>query len=246
MRNLPLGFVAKGRAECPTLRVQLNAPATAFGDMWRICSQCCRAAAAGWEVDINPIAVASASLDHRHIPNRCPGYDHSEFIRGILSTLLVGDKVGICPTLVTNCWVEVCEYAVPWPSRQRWIGGGNHICYQMDGTTNCIGKNVPQEHLDNWLKDVESMGYTTENLGNYRPVLESVELAQTGRCFVGVDSGLAQLAYSIGIPVDLVVYNGRRWALRSWHYTSPRRYLNTLRGWRVESNLGLQLSHRTV
>lgn len=237
MLALPCGFVLWEPRQTEALSIGLFAPATAFGDMWRICSQACRASRLGFKVSINPVSRMSSGVSPVWPKNRQPNVDHTKFCKEILSLLDGGGAVTVSKSSLPNCHVEVNAYVDPWPTKSRWVGGAARICYQFDGFGDADIKCPPAVDVKAFLKKCDKLGLEVQNLGGMRPIPESIKLVLTSQLFVGIDSGLTQLAYSTGIPVDLVMYGTRRCAWRNWHQLCPRRQLHSLEHWGPEIEL---------
>lgn len=231
MTKLPLGFVKRLPVLGQSLHCALFSPSTAFGDMWRICSQLCRASSFGWSCSIDPVSIDTKSCPVDWPCNRQPGVDHSIFIRDILDHLVGGDAVEIRRDLSHNVHVEVNVFAPAWPCRDRWIAGEGWIPYQFDGFGDAVLKCPVADHVTAWLSRVRESDLQPFDCGSMRPLSESAIVMQRCQRYVGCDSGLVQMAYSIGCPVDLVIYAQRRRALRNWHGPQPSRVLRTLDAW---------------
>lgn len=231
--HAPLGVYFDGGRVQPRCNLRLISPAVAFGDRWRICSQACRLVSAGFEVGINPIATGCIGPGGEWSETRHAGRDHSEFLEAVFAVLELGDRVTVSKNLICNARVDHEVFMKAWPSRIRWSPMEKTVAYQFDGYAVNATKNPPRIDIDRWLWDVREAGWSAENLGGGRDVLESAAVAASCQSFCGIDSGLAQLAYSVGCPVDLVLYGSHRITIRNWHGRQPRAFLRTLRAWRA-------------
>lgn len=108
-------------------------------------------------------------------------------------------------TCMLGCW--------PWhfphvPTQTRWRGwtgpGPWRIAYQLDGEWEGDKKNAPPADLATLLS--VAAGGELVRLGKPLSVRECMEAAAACDLFFGVDSGMAQLCYAVGVPVFLVVY----------------------------------------
>jgi hypothetical protein len=113
----------------------------------------------------------------------------------------------------------------PWhfhplvPTRPRWRGslqGPFHrITYQWDARSWPGLKNPSPEDSTCLLRF--ATGYEMVQLGKHLTVRECVEAAANSDLFVGVDSGMMQLCYAVGVPVFLLTYTMDSLVLFKWH-----------------------------
>jgi hypothetical protein len=107
----------------------------------------------------------------------------------------------------------------PVPTRVRWQGWGREpfwrIAYQFDGNVLGSQKNPPPNELERLLSIAP--GYEMVRLGAHLSVQECVEVAARSDLFIGVDSGMIQLCYSVGVPVMIVRYSQSPWVLFDRH-----------------------------
>lgn len=113
---------------------------------------------------------------------------------------------------------------LPWhfpyqATRVRWspppAGGYRRVTCQFDGVWNAPQKNPPPEELERLLSGVP--GYELVRLGKHLSVAKNIEALATSDFFVGIDSGLMQLAYSAGTPAFLLPYSQTWEPLFCWH-----------------------------
>jgi hypothetical protein len=104
-------------------------------------------------------------------------------------------------------------------TRRRWdgwsAGEARRITYQFDGAWEGQRKNPPPEDVARLLAVAPGCEYV--RLGKPLPVRACVEAAATSDAFIGVDSGMAQLCYCVGVPVLLVSYEQDSLVLFAWH-----------------------------
>jgi len=82
------------------------------------------------------------------------------------------------------------------------------IAYQFDGRTH-REKNFPSpEVADDIIKHITNLGYTTIRLGAYKPLEECISILSISELFLGVESGFAYVASSVGTPL-VYIRNGR-------------------------------------
>jgi hypothetical protein len=105
------------------------------------------------------------------------------------------------------------------PTRVRWRGwaDGLHrrLAYQVDGRWSAGDKNPPPEDLQRLL--AWAPGFELVRLGTPLSVRECAEAAAASDLFFGVDSGMIQLCYAVGVPVFLIGYRMDPRVLFSWH-----------------------------
>jgi hypothetical protein len=91
------------------------------------------------------------------------------------------------------------------PTRRRWRPGPHgRIAYQFDGRT-LPEKNPPTQDIPRLIDGISRYG-TPVKVGLPCTIAESVEILATSDCFVGCASGLAIIAWSVGIPVYYLEY----------------------------------------
>jgi hypothetical protein len=105
------------------------------------------------------------------------------------------------------------------PTRVRWRGWAHglhrRLAYQLDGRWEAGDKNPPPgdvQRLLGWAP-----GFELVRLGEPLSVRECVEAAAESDLFFGVDSGMLQLCYAIGVPAFLIGYLMSRMVLFAWH-----------------------------
>jgi hypothetical protein len=119
-------------------------------------------------------------------------------------------------TLPLNEW----PYHFPGiPTRLRWRGwaleGPRRMAYQLDGCREGDCGNAPAQDLARLLG--WAPGWELVRLGPPLSVRECVAAAAASDLFIGVDSGMAQLCYAVGVPVFLLGYGSNPWSLFQWH-----------------------------
>jgi hypothetical protein len=105
------------------------------------------------------------------------------------------------------------------PTRVRWRGWehGLHrrLAYQFDGRWSAADKNPPPEDLARLVG--WAPGFELVRLGDPLSVRECTEAAAASDLFFGVDSGMIQLCYAVGVPVFLIGYRMDPLMLCCWH-----------------------------
>jgi hypothetical protein len=105
------------------------------------------------------------------------------------------------------------------PTRGRWRGwtDGLHrrVTYQLDGRWSASDKNPPPEDLPRLLG--WAGGFELVRLGEHLSVQKCVAAAAASDLYFGVDSGMLQLCYAVGVPVFLIGYGMRHQVLFAWH-----------------------------
>ena len=93
----------------------------------------------------------------------------------------------------------------------QWEGANSSIItYQFDGLS--FGDLKAPSETDLQFLRGATLGYEMVLLGKHLSVQENIALLAASRCFVGIDSGVAQLAYSVGVPMFL---------MRNGHFFAP-------------------------
>jgi hypothetical protein len=105
------------------------------------------------------------------------------------------------------------------PTRMRWQGWDHglrrRLAYQLDGRWSAADKNPLPEDLPRLLG--WGRGFELVRLGAPLSVRECAEAAAASDLFFGVDSGMIQLCYAVGVPVFLITYRMDRQVLFAWH-----------------------------
>jgi hypothetical protein len=105
------------------------------------------------------------------------------------------------------------------PTRARWRGWAHglyrRLAYQLDGRWSAAEKNPPPEDLPRLLG--WAPGFELVRLGDSLSVRECVAAAASSDLCFGVDSGMLQLCYAVGVPVFLIGYRMGREVLFAWH-----------------------------
>ena len=78
----------------------------------------------------------------------------------------------------------------------------NLITYQYDA----VSFNKLKKPSQNTLSEIyeTAKGYEFCRLGKHLTLIENLELLARSKCFIGIDSGISQLAYSVGVPMFLM------------------------------------------
>jgi hypothetical protein len=104
-------------------------------------------------------------------------------------------------------------------TRERWRGWprGLHrrITYQLDAVSNHDRKNPPGEDVPRLLGFAP--GFEMVRLGGHLSLRECVAAAASSDLFFGVDSGMMQLCYAVGVPAFLLNYCMDPLVLFGWH-----------------------------
>jgi hypothetical protein len=114
---------------------------------------------------------------------------------------------------------------LPWhfpltiAARMRWRGwdGGLHrrVVYQLDGVSSADEKNPPPGDVSRLLEFAP--GFEMVPLGKHLSLRQCAEIAAESDLFFGVDSGMLQLCYAVGVPVFLIGYRMSPLLLLKWH-----------------------------
>lgn len=176
---------------------------THFGDLWKMAS----------------VGVTSKI----HVGNL--NQRVQETLQSILNQMEGGEAVRVFNFF--NTQMRTTKHPPTVPTKVRWINRRHHrICYQFDGRYLGHLKNPPPQDIELFLR--EPLGVQAVQLGKHLSIEESIEYAANSDCFVGVDSGMAQLCYSVGVPVYLVRYNQLQNMIDYWHGSRPKKILQTL------------------
>ena len=101
-----------------------------------------------------------------------------------------------------NLWKKLYQH----PTKHWWKPGAyGRAAYQFTGRT-MPEKNPPAADIPVILDAIRSTGRTPVEVGLPLTIAQSVDILATSDFFVGCASGLAQLAWSVGVPVYYMEY----------------------------------------
>jgi tetratricopeptide (TPR) repeat protein len=143
--------------------------------------------------------------------------------------------------LQTIAWTESTPYTIRWQP-----GKYNRIAYQFDGNWNAFEKNSTKEEVAEFLQFCEKTGIEAVRLGNHLTLKQCAEIAAQSDFFVGVCSGMAQLCYSVGVPVYIIRNNQGLKSLKHWHRFKPKRIYHTLKSFVRFGPLKTDKTHKTI
>lgn len=109
-----------------------------------------------------------------------------------------------------NCLVtDEMVFTMPFlPCRYRWKPAASKmVCYQLAGIHNAKDKNVSEHEQKHFCKELRNAGFIPQALGLPLTLEKSAQLLSEALCFIGVDSGLMHVAYSVGTPPIMVRNN---------------------------------------
>jgi hypothetical protein len=155
--------------------------------------------------------------------SRTPLADKSVLAREMSEVLDVAEPVAVVTDTPLDQVSSLRKY---WPlhfphtrTRIRWRGWSaepaRRIAYQLDGQWAAELKNPPPRDLEHLL--TFAPGYEMVRVGKPFSVQQCVEVLAGCDLFFGVCSGMAQLAYDVGVPVFLIGYQGHAVAQLMWH-----------------------------
>lgn len=200
------------------LIVGLSGPG--FGDVFKLVQYGCHLRSARCRAAIYPLWHGYEGADFREEP-LC---SREELARELMGVLEVDEPLGLVTRVADLGQVTFPWSFEPWhfpytPTRMRWrpLSGGRHgrVTCQLDGIWNEGAKNPPREDIARLHACFPSGRVAV--LGKHLSVQQCVEALASSDLFFGVDSGMLQLAYSVGTPAFLITYRQDRHALRCWH-----------------------------
>lgn len=193
---------------------------TGLGDVWRSVQYACHVnATQGTRVDLYGGWHGWPQLDF----SPAPLADRTALIEEILPLL---DTPGRCriarkadlKRVVFTQWFSVWQLPLIG-ARIRWKGrssaGRPRLTCQLDGIVGAKEKNPPATDLTRLMRPLP--GVQAVALGRRFSVRECLERLADSDLFFGVDSGMMQLAYSVGVPCFLLSYRSDRRVIAKWH-----------------------------
>jgi len=163
-----------------------------FGDTWRMVNEALSKSISGKPIGINTTGTKSSTL-----------------FQEVIEALGCQGKVFITQKPATS---TIDSRPISYfPTMKKWTFGPYHrICYQFDGI--CKG-GLPEGMEKQLLSSFPN--YEMIRLGGHLRVQENVEIATTSDLFIGVNSGMAHLARSVGIPT-LIIGDDQN-SIYEWH-----------------------------
>ena len=92
-----------------------------------------------------------------------------------------------------------------FPTRCVWRPGCSRtVCYQFDSRSQAHLATPSADDMQRFLQRMEDAGLDGEDLGHGRPLAECVRLLAACHAYVGLSSGMSQVAISTGAPLHVV------------------------------------------
>jgi len=152
-----------------------------------------------------------------------------DLVRRMLALLRGGGAVSVIPghretdlRIPGDGWdAAICR------TRTQWNPTGGSIAYQLAGSRyRARLKNLPDMARERIVERIREMGYRGVEVGLPLTLEESVEEIAKADLFIGIDSGMTHVAYSVGAPVALLK-NKVPWSMLECHH---QRYACVFRG----------------
>jgi hypothetical protein len=180
-----------------------------LGDLWRLVSRALR---------LSESHACTAGISPHSL-----GGDRSEIIRDILRVLDSKGRVVLCPNRA-GVHFDVNEWQPSLPTRRQWkTGPFRRIAWQFDGITFAEEKNPPTKDVQDILRFCLDNDIDTIQLGKHLGIERCIEELLSCDFFVGCASGLAELCYSVGIPVYILQYRLPDQLIQCWQGGKARR-----------------------
>lgn len=110
------------------------------------------------------------------------------------------------------------------PTKLRWNDEKSRIiCYQFDPGSKPMSKSCDLNSISILFQELEyTRRYRLVDLGHRCPLQAAVHLLSIAEAFIGVESGLAHVAYSVGTPAFVLTnWAPPHWALGCCHKNKP-------------------------
>jgi hypothetical protein len=96
-----------------------------------------------------------------------------------------------------------------FPSIKRWMSNkSKDVCYQFDGKSHNCKNMRSKDEEEKIIVSLKKNGFNPIRLGGHLSLEESVSKLSECEFFVGVESGFAHIACSVGTPLVMII-NGR-------------------------------------
>lgn len=178
-----------------------------FGDRWAMCNYILRTSE-----DTGHKTLVSKDCWHEQIPL---------IMRSLVSTgsfefvpMPFTHKVDYCATyMVSFCPTKTYTWS---PNKSKLI------CYQLDGRFKAEDKNLSHEETKSLFHFLSKSGYNLIDVGNMRPLGDSIRLLSKAEAFVGIPSGMSHVNNSVGTPAYIICKpafaGGPKWAGSGWQF----------------------------
>lgn len=113
--------------------------------------------------------------------------------------------------VVERTHTKELEYLEPFgspyfPTKYRWNDTpSNIISYQFDGVWNATNKNMTTDEENDVLRCCHCLGLRTVNVGGKTTIEYKIDVMSAARFHVGVESGMAHVAISVGVPCYIIL-----------------------------------------
>jgi hypothetical protein len=137
-----------------------------------------------------------------------PKWDEGALLREILTLIDSPGRVAVVDRAPTRAPGGDLTWHLPYyPTHQQWRPGlRGLITYQIDGQSRPNETNPPERERA-WLASGWSPpGVRVVRLGRPMSVTDIIQHLARSDAFIGVDSGIAHLAHSVGVPRFLLQY----------------------------------------
>jgi ADP-heptose:LPS heptosyltransferase len=99
------------------------------------------------------------------------------------------------------------------------------VCYQFDGVSQKELKNLLPKEEKKVIDHLGNLGYNPVNVGGGKPLSYVVESMAASVGFIGVPSGMAHVANSVGVP-NIVIFTEKMLLNYKFHNYINRMYGN--------------------
>ena len=187
-----------------------------FGDRWAMCNYILRTS----EDTKRKILVSS------HVPTGGRGQDcWYNDISLIMNHLASTGTYEFVPLQGTHKADYCATFRVSFCPTRNYVWTPNKskvICYQLDGRWKSEDKNLSEEETKTLFHFLRKSGYDLIDVGNMRPLGDSIRLLSKAEAFVGVPSGMSHVNNSVGTPAYIICKpafaGGPKWAGSGWQF----------------------------
>jgi len=186
--------------DIPTAILNFNHSQFGFGDRWSVCNYILRTSE-----DLGRKTLVAGHCWHDEIPL---------IMRNLASTGTF-EFVNLPPT--HN--VDYCAtFGVSFCPTRNYAWSPNKsklICYQLDGRWKSEEKNLTDEETNALFSFLRKSGYDLVDVGNMRPLEDSIRLLSKAEAFVGVPSGMSHVNNSVGAPAYIICKPAIGWSFHT-------------------------------
>lgn len=169
-----------------------------FGDNWA-CVSYLLGLSEEWK---SPVLIGTSGDQWR--VERAALWKHMSDHFDTTGSLLFVKHEGTCVIPYLDAYLR--PYLPTKPRYQRMLAAKRDVvAYQFDGKSDTEDKNLRPGEEETIIQFLKKQGYQTVDVGHMMPLPKIIETLSVSRFFVGVTSGISHVAFSVGVPMKLIL-----------------------------------------